>query len=131
MEQKRRFFFRCLTIRLQPLQGLQPVVSNQPVGLGRRLGKDLYGLNRVNTDPLAVANNLELYDPIDFGEQGVVLAHAHILAGMEAGAELTDKDVARLYELASVALDSATLSPAVTSVSSASTCLLMCHDEPP
>ena len=44
---------------------------------------------------LALANiGFVLHRAVDLGEQGVVAAHAHVFAGMDHGAELTDKDIA-------------------------------------
>ena len=57
---------------------------------------------RQNVDALldlALANiGFVLHRAVDLGEQGVVAAHAHVFAGMDHGAELTDKDIAdRVY----------------------------------
>ena len=51
---------------------------------------------------LALANiGFVLHRAVDLGEQGVVAAHAHVFAGMDHGAELTDKDIAELRVLLS------------------------------
>src|SRR6185436_3796946 len=52
----------------------------------------------------------------DRGEQGVVLAHRDIGAGMNFGAALPHQDVAGKHDFAAVALDAETLTVGVTSV---------------
>ena len=49
----------------------------------------------VNRDHLAVlVLALELHSAVDEGEQGVILPLAHVVAGVDLGSALSDKDVA-------------------------------------
>ena len=62
------------------------------------------------------------------GEEGVVVADADILAGVEAGPALADENRPGLYGLAILALDAESLAVAVTPVLTGSLTFLVCHD---
>src|SRR5436190_5840333 len=64
---------------------------------------------------------------IDQCEQSKILAHAHVGAGTELGAALTDDDVARNDSLAAEPLHAAALGVRVPTVASRALTLLMCH----
>ena len=63
-----------------------------------RYGNDFAGQNRHKRTVLAAF--LERYFAINEGEQRVVLAHAHVLAGVVLGTALTHDDVAGYQSLA-------------------------------
>ena len=64
-------------------------------------------LGGVDRDLLAVlAQPLKLDAAILQGKQGVVLADAHVDAGMDMGAALTNQDVASQHELTIAAMES-------------------------
>lgn len=66
---------------------------------------------RINRHFLAVtAHSLKLYDAFNQGKQGVVLAAAYIIAGMDLCATLAIKDVTSLYCLATKFLAAKALS---------------------
>src|SRR6516165_1937109 len=67
----------------------------------------------------------------DRREDGVILAHAGVGAGMELGAALAQDDVARQHDLAAEALHAQALAGAVAPVAGTAACLLMCHDPAP
>src|SRR5580704_11028266 len=81
-------------------------------GLRRRLG----GLGRDDAHGPAAAARAELHLPADQREQGVVAAPPHALAGVEVRAVLADDDLARVHQLAAVALDAEALGLGVTAV---------------
>jgi hypothetical protein len=63
------------------------------------------------------------------GEEGPVATNADILAGVQAGAALTDEDVAGEDGLPAEALDAATLGMAFATVAGCSLTFLVSHDE--
>ena len=69
---------------------------------------------------------LETDDAIDLGEQGIVLADAHVVARMEVRAALAHEDVAGEHELAVRTLGSEPLALAVTAVARGTDALFMC-----
>ena len=62
------------------------------------------------------------------GEEGVVPAHADVVAGVEFGAALADEDGAGEDELAAVAFHAEALAVAVAAVACRSLTFFMCHD---
>lgn len=74
------------------------------------------GLRSHNVDDLAAAVRAELNVAGSSGEQGVVVATADVVAGVEVGAALADDDLTGADELAAEALDAQTLSVGVTAV---------------
>src|SRR5580693_654643 len=81
-------------------------------GLRRRLA----GLGRDDAHGPATADRAELHLPADQREQRVVAAPPHTLAGVEVRAALADDDLARVHQLAAVALDAEALGLGVTAV---------------
>src|ERR1041385_6021195 len=77
--------------------------------------------------PAAVA---ELNDTGDFGEQRVVLAQAHVLTRLNAGAALPDDDRTAGHQLAAEGLHAQTLRIRIAPVFGTSQTFLMCHDLP-
>lgn len=65
---------------------------------------------------LVAAQALEAHDAVFLGKQGVILADAHVEAGMDVGAALTHQDVASQNELTIGALRAQTLAFAVAAV---------------
>jgi hypothetical protein len=63
------------------------------------------------------------------GEEGPIATDADILAGVQAGAALTDEDVAGEDGLPAEALDAATLGMAFATVAGCSLTFLVSHDE--
>ena len=61
------------------------------------------------------------------GEQGVVLADAHVVTGVDVRAALTDENLAGLHGLAAVALGAETLGVGITAVAGRAEALLVCH----
>ena len=59
---------------------------------------------------------LEAHDTIHLGKEGVILADAHVQAGMHLGAPLTNQDVAGQHELAISPLRAQALGLAVAAV---------------
>ena len=64
-------------------------------------------LCRLNDDgaALVLASYGELHRAVDQREQGVILAHADVVARVELGTTLANDDVASLDQLTAVALD--------------------------
>src|SRR5262245_10271503 len=84
--------------------------------------------NGLDPHPRAVlAPALVLDDAVDQREQGPVAADADVGTRMDARADLTDQDVARLGVLPAVHLDAATLPLAVAPVAAAALSLLVRH----
>ena len=71
------------------------LISSGADELFRSLG--LHGVDRNLL--LVAAQTLEAHDAVDQSEQGIVLALAHVQAGMDLGATLTDQNVAGQGEL--------------------------------
>ena len=70
----------------------------------------------------------ELQRAIAQREQGVVLAAADVLAGMEVGAALADDDVAGLHSLAGELLHAQSLRVRVATVTGRAQAFLVCHE---
>src|ERR1700675_3686173 len=99
-------------------------------GLGLCQGRSL--LWRQYTDVAAVlALVLKQHDAIDEREQRVVLAPAHIDAGLVARAPLTNQDRARVDHLAAETFHTQPLSLRVAAVYGGAAALLMCHNDFP
>jgi hypothetical protein len=75
---------------------------------------DARGVDVNETPPLPAV--LELYDPRDLGEEGVVLASPHVLTGKESGAALADENGASRDGLTAEGLDAEALRVAVPPV---------------
>ena len=85
--------------------------------------------NFVNRDLLAVlAHALELHSAVHLGEQGVVAALAHVGAGMNVAAALTNQNVAGQNLLTIGALDAQALGLGVTAVLGRAAALLMSEE---
>ena len=88
-------------------------ISSGPSGIRNR-----YVLVGVNGDLLAIpAHAFEFYDTLDQREEGVVLAAADVVTGVDLGAALTIDDIAGLDGLAAELLATESLTvriPAVT-----------------
>src|SRR5450756_567812 len=69
----------------------------------------------------------EQYFARNLGVQGVVLAHADVLARMHLGAALAHDDAAGGDQLVAVALHAQALGLRIAAVSGAAACFLMCH----
>lgn len=75
------------------------------------------GFVLVNADsPLALVA-FELDDARGEGEQGVVIAHAHVDARIKLSSALADDDVARFDDFAAVLLDAESLRIGIAAVS--------------
>src|SRR5580700_1468786 len=97
-------------------QGLPGPPSGRAVAFGLRRRLRLGGLSRDDAHGPAAADRSELHRPPDQREQRVVAAPAHTLAGVEVRAVLADDDLARVHQLAAVALDAEALGLGVTAV---------------
>src|SRR4029077_18436721 len=95
-------------------QGLPGPPSGRAVASGLR--RRLAGLGRDDAHGPPTADRAELHRPADQREQRVVAAPAHTLAGVEVRAVLADDDLARVHQLAAVALDAEALGLGVTAV---------------
>src|SRR5689334_14566617 len=62
------------------------------------------------------------------GEERVVLADAHVHAGMELRAALADEDGARVHELAAEGLEAEALAFGIAAVAGRPACFLVCHE---
>ena len=91
--------------------------------------KDLLGnrLERKDVHATLVAGGV-LHRAIDKSEQGVVLALAHVLTGVELGAMLTNEDGASGDNHAVETLAAKTLADRIAAVTGSTRALLMCHD---
>src|SRR5699024_2541945 len=87
-------------------------------------------LGRDDVDHLAAAPVAELDGAGGEGEQGVVLAAADVLAGVELGAALADDDLPGADDLATEALDAEALRVGVAAVPGGAGALLRCHRGP-
>src|SRR5690625_3598600 len=87
------------------------------------------GLGSDHADRLAAALGAELDGAGRQGEQGVVLAAADVVTGMELRAALADEDLARVDELAAETLDAEALRVGVAAVPGGAVTLLRCHSE--
>ena len=72
--------------------------------------------HNTNHSATGCALDFKLDGAFGLGEQGVILANAHVIAGMELGTALTHDDVARNGNLAAVKLYAQTAPGAVTTV---------------
>ncbi|SOR27522.1 protein of unknown function [Methylorubrum extorquens] len=97
------------------------VVSDKRPPLLRGLGQRHYGYE------IAAAPGLELHLARDEGEQGVVLAHADIRAGMPLRAALAHDDVARNHGLGAELLDAEAPAGGVAAVAGRAACFFVCH----
>ena len=79
-----------------------------------------------NVDAAAFA--IEEHAAINQGENRVIAAHAHALAGVELGATLTDDDVAGDHSLTTKLLHAETLAAGIATVTDGTLTFLMCHD---
>src|SRR6266481_2439186 len=107
------------------LNGSRPLagrMSDLFGGLVRRL----FGL-RLDPHAHLLARLVEDDRAVDQREEGVVLAHADILAAMELGAALADDDVAGPHVLAAELLDAEAAPFRITAVARAAACLLVSH----
>lgn len=71
---------------------------------------------------------VEEYATINKGEDGVVAAHADVLAGVELGAALTHDDVAGDNSLATELLHAEALAAGIATVTNGTLTFLMCHN---
>src|SRR3546814_10580142 len=69
-----------------------------------------------------------LHMAVGGGEQGVILAHADVLAGMHLGAALADDDIARNDGLAAELLDAEALGLGVATVARGAASFFVCHE---
>lgn len=74
---------------------------------------------------LEAARELDL--ALSEGEEGVVLATADVLAGVDVRAALTDDDLASLHELTIETLGAKALTTGVTAVTGGTKTFFMCH----
>lgn len=85
-------------------------------------------LDSVNAYFLAIlAHSLELDVAVDESKEGVVRTLADIVAGMDVGSALSDKDIACENELTVASLDAESLGLRITAVLGRSAALLMCE----
>ena len=89
-------------------------------GLGGRGGRGI----DVNAPVAAVEADVAVGE----GEEGVIAAHADVIAGVEFGAALTDEDGAGGDELTAVAFHAEALAVTVAAVTCRSLTFFMCHD---
>ena len=80
---------------------------------------------RGNVDAASVA--VEEHAAVHKGEDGVVAAHAHALAGVPFGAALADDDVASDNDLSTEFLHAKTLAARVASIAYGTLTFLMSH----
>src|SRR2546430_414272 len=80
-----------------------------------------------DADVARVALSLEADDAVDLREQGVVVAAAHVEAGLEARAALPHQDAAAGDELAAESLDAEHLRVRVPAVAGAADAFLVSH----
>ena len=80
-----------------------------------------------DVDDATTARRTELHDARAEREEGVVLATADIIAGVEVGAPLAHDDLARADDLAAETLDAEPLSVGVPTVPGARCTLLVRH----
>src|SRR5699024_6419703 len=88
------------------------------------------GLRRHDVDGLASALGAEGDRPRRQGEEGVVLATADVVAGVELGAALTHEDLARVDGLPTETLDAESLGVGIAPVLGAGRVLLALHVRP-
>ena len=72
-----------------------------------------------------LAQTLKAQGAVHLGKQGIVSADAHVGAGMDLGAALTDQNIAGLDELAICTLGAQTLGVGVTTVLGGAAALLV------
>ena len=83
----------------------------------------------VNADALAIlAHTLEPHDAIRQSEQGVIGTDAHVRAGMDMGATLTDQNVAGQHELTVGTLHAEALGLGITAVLGGANALLVSEE---
>src|SRR5262245_5558254 len=88
-------------------------------------------LGRLDRDDPAAAAVRELHGAGAGGEDRVVAAEAHALAGLEAGSALAHDDLAARDLLAREHLDAEALGVRVAAVAAGAEALLMSHPRPP
>src|SRR5207237_2096189 len=96
-------------------------------GAGTRLAVRVVG----DGDDAATAAGLELHPAGSRGKDRVVLADAHAVARLEAGAALTHDDLAARHDLAGEHLHAEPLALGVAAVAARAEPLLMSHRRPP
>ena len=69
----------------------------------------------------------ELQSAVAQSEQGVVLAAANVLTGVDVGATLANQDFARANDLAGKTLAAQTLGVGIAAVSGGAKTFFMCH----
>ena len=78
---------------------------------GERRGRSLFRRHGINTNLLArFAKPLELHNTADQSKQSVIAAPTNVLTRVKLRAPLTNDDVARFHDFATVALDAQALS---------------------
>ena len=85
-------------------------------------------LGLLGGDVHATTFAVEEYATINKGEDGVVAAHAHVLAGVELGATLTNDDVTGDYGLTTELLNAEALAAGIATVANGTLTFLMCHN---
>ena len=85
-------------------------------------------LGLLGGDVHATTFAVEEYATINKGEDGVVAAHTHVLAGVELGATLTNDDVAGDNSLATELLHAEALAAGIATVTNGTLTFLMCHN---
>lgn len=92
-----------------------------PPGWGKKL-------NRKHAHPLSLfVQPLVTDHPIDFGEEGIIPAHADIPSRVDARPELTNNNISRAHVFAAEDLNSPSLPLTVPPVTRAPTCFFMSH----
>jgi len=85
-------------------------------------------LSRQNADPLSfLVEPIIKDDTVDLGEQREVPAHSHVLARVDARAELPDEDIPGAHSFSTKNFYSSSLSLAVAPVARTSSGLFMSH----
>jgi hypothetical protein len=120
------------TIHAAPfLMGLQndccPLVINSVESIGKTGRSGFVG---INADPFTITAKIFIgHNSVNLGIKGIIPPKTDISAWMYFGAQLTNKDISCLDNLAAKPFDTTPLPYTVPSVSGTSACFLMCHDK--
>src|SRR5690554_4102969 len=108
-------------------RGRTALVPSAPTG---KCGASCSDLGGHDVDRLAAALGAELDGAGSQGEQGVVLAAADVVAGVELGTALADDDLTGADDLTAETLDAEALGVGVAAVPGGAGALLRCHLSP-
>jgi hypothetical protein len=93
-----------------------------------RQGKNLLQLG-INAHPFPIpAKVLIGDDAVNLGKKSIILSHADIFSGMNASAQLSDQNIARLDHLAAESFYTTALALTISTIAGTSASFFMCQE---